>query len=465
MVFRVYNTLKRKKEAFKPLKGKNVGLYTCGPTVYNYPQIGNCRAFLLGDILKRYLKYKGFQVKHVMNITDVDDKTIRNAQLAKKSLKDFTAQYENAFFDDLETLGILPADTYPRATDNIKEMIDLIQKLFEDNLAYKTHDGVYFNIKNFKKYGKLANLKVTKLEAGASGRVQADEYEKRNARDFALWKFLTPEDGNVSWNAPFGKGRPGWHIECSAMGMKYIGQQIDIHTGGVDLIFPHHQNEIAQSEGVTKKTFVKYWMHNEHLLVDGQKMSKSLGNFYTLRDLLKKGYAPVAIRYLLLSNHYRQQMNFTFEGLDAAKQSLQRIYDCYNSLKHVSAPKHNPKVHTRIARLKKEFTKAMDEDLDTPPALAAIFEFVSDANVMIVNKTLSKQDGESFRKAFEEIDTVLGILKEEKPLPKDLQKLVKDREAARQAKDWKKSDQIRDQLKKKGIILEDTPQGARWKRA
>ncbi len=464
MALKVFNTLKRKKEEFVPLKAPKVGLYTCGPTVYNYPHIGNYRAYVFGDLLKRYLKYKGFQVEHVMNITDVDDKTIRDSQKQKVSLKEFTQKYENAFFEDLETLNILPANVFPRATEHIKEMIALIQKLIDKGIAYKSDDGIYYSIKKFKNYGKLAHIRLGELEAGASGRVKADEYSKENAHDFALWKFWTPEDDDVFWEAPFGKGRPGWHIECSAMSMKYLGEQFDIHTGGVDLIFPHHQNEIAQSEGATGKQFVKFWLHNEWLLVDGKKMSKSLGNFFTLRDILEKGYDPIAIRYLYLGTHYRQQLNFTLTGLDAAKQSLNRIWDCYDKLLDVSAPNHNPEVHKRIDRLKKEFTDAMDNDLDTPPALAALFEFVKDVNVLMAS--LSSEDGKALREAFEDIDKVLGMLKKkEKPLPKELQKLINERERAREAKDWKKADELRDKLREKGIIIEDSAQGVRWKRA
>ena len=466
MALKVFNTLKRKKEEFIPLNPPKVGLYTCGPTVYNYPHIGNYRAYVFGDLLKRYLKFKGFQVTHVMNITDVDDKTIRDSQNANLSLKEFTQTYENAFFDDLEKLNIIGADVFPRATDHIPEMIKLIQKLLDKGLAYKGEDGIYFSIKKFKNYGKLAHIKPEELETGASGRVKADEYAKENAHDFALWKFYSPDDGDVAWDAPFGKGRPGWHIECSAMSMKYLGEQLDIHGGGVDLIFPHHQNEIAQSEGVTGKQFVKYWIHNEWLLVDGKKMSKSLGNFYSLRDILAKGYDPIVIRYFLLATHYRTKFNFTFSGLDASKNALERIWGCYDKLGSVKAPKHNPEVHKRIDQLKKEFTDAMDNDLDTPPALAALFEFVKDANVMIANNLLSADDGKALREAFEGIDSVLGILKKkEAKLSKELQSIIDQREEARKSKQWKKADELRDNLKEKGIIIEDSAQGVRWKRA
>ncbi len=465
MVLRVFNTLTRKKESFIPIKKSSVGLYTCGPTVYNYPHIGNYRAYVFGDVLKRYLQFKGFVVNHVMNITDVDDKTIRDSQKARVSLKDFTQKYEAAFFEDLEALNIVHANTYPRATEHIQEMAAMIKKLLDKGIAYKTDDGIYYDIRKFKGYGRLARINLEELEAGASGRVKADEYAKEHVQDFALWKFWSADDGDVFWDVPVGRGRPGWHIECSAMSAKYLGDQFDIHTGGVDLVFPHHQNEIAQTEGVTKKRFVKYWMHNEWLLVDGRKMSKSLGNFYTLRDVLGRGYDPYAVRYLYLGTHYRQNMNFTFEGLDAARQALQRIWDCYAALAGVSGARHNPAVHKRVDRVKKEFAKAMDEDLDTPPALAALFNFIKDVNVWMAGNELSREDAQAIREAFEEIDRVLGILKKEEKLPAALKKMIDERESARKAKDWRKSDEIRAKLREKGIILEDSPQGVRWKRA
>jgi cysteinyl-tRNA synthetase len=466
MALKLYNTLSRKKEEFVPLKPPVVGLYTCGPTVYNYPHIGNYRAYVFGDLLKRYLAYKNFQVRHIMNITDVEDKIIRDSQKAKKPLKDFTQFYENIFFEDLETLNILHATSYTRATEHIPEMIALVERLLKKEFAYKAEDGIYYDIGKFKNYGKLARINISELEAGASGRVKKDEYDKEHVQDFALWKFWTPEDGDVAWEAPFGKGRPGWHIECSAMSMKYLGEQFDLHTGGVDLIFPHHQNEIAQSEGVTKKKFVKYWLHNEWLLVDGKKMSKSLGNFYTLRDVLAKGNDPVAMRYLYLGTHYRQQFNFTFAGLEAAKQAVQRVQDCYDNLATAAGVKHNPAVHKRIDQLNKEFTEALDNDLDTPPALAALFEFIKDVNVWGANSELSREDGQKLREAMEGVDKILGILRTKKEkLSKDMQRLIDEREEARKAKNWKKADELRERLREHGIVLEDLPQGVRWKRA
>ncbi|MBI4140272.1 cysteine--tRNA ligase, partial [Candidatus Woesearchaeota archaeon] len=363
-MLKFYNTLSRKKESFKPIVAGHAGMYTCGPTVYNYPHLGNYRAYIFGDLLKRYLLYKCFKIKHVMNLTDVDDKTIRDSQKECISLKEFTERYAKAFFEDLQALNILPADIYPKATEHIAEMVGIIEKLLHGGFAYKGEDSsVYYKIGMFKKYGQLANIVVEQLEAGASGRVKKDEYDKEHVRDFALWKAWTPDDGDVFWETSLGKGRPGWHIECSAMSMKYLGSHFDIHTGGVDLIFPHHQNEIAQSEPMTGEKFVNYWLHNDWLLVDGQKMSKSLGNFYTLRDVLAKGYSSVAIRYLLLSTHYRQQLNFTFEGLDAAKNSLQRLWDFVQKLDEPKTTEDNSKVDKLIFDVKHKFEKAMDNDL------------------------------------------------------------------------------------------------------
>ncbi|MEK6857161.1 MAG: cysteine--tRNA ligase, partial [Nanoarchaeota archaeon] len=359
MALKLYNTLKRKMQVFKPSEDI-VKIYTCGPTVYNYPHLGNYRAYLAADILKKYLKYKGYKVKHVTNITDVDDKTIRDSQKEGVSLKEFTDKYTKAFFEDLDTLRIEKADVYPRATETIPEMIKITKKLMQKKLAYKGEDGsIYYKVSKFKKYGKLANIDITKLQSGASGRVKADEYTKENVQDFALWKAWDSGDGDVFWETELGKGRPGWHIECSAMSMKFLGEQFDIHTGGVDLIFPHHQNEIAQSEGITKKQFVKYWVHNEWVLVNGEKMSKSKGNFYTLRDILSKGYNSLAVRYSLISTHYRQQLNFTLEGLDASKNSLQRLQDFLRTLKDAHAEKDNTKTDKLIERARKKFEKSM----------------------------------------------------------------------------------------------------------
>ena len=381
-MLKLYNTLTRKKETFKPIKKDSVGIYTCGPTVYDYAHIGNFRAYICGDILKRYLKYEGFKVKHIMNITDVDDKTIKGSVKQKISLKEYTEKYTKDFFEDLETLNIDKADIFPKATEHIKEMVNIIKRLLDKKIAYKTKDGIYFDISKFKDYGKLSHTKLKDLEVGK--RIKADQYEKEQARDFALWKFWDKEDGDVFWEAEIGKGRPGWHIECSAMSTKYLGQPFDIHGGGIDLVFPHHENEIAQSECSAGKEMVKYWFHNEHLLVDGKKMSKSLGNFFTLRDLLKKGNNPKAIRYLLLSTHYRQQLNFTEEGVKAADNAVQRLNTFIKKIqifkKVYKRKKQDPEIKKLIEKTKKEFIKKMDDDLNISEALAVIFEFIRKIN-------------------------------------------------------------------------------------
>ena len=457
--------MSRTKEEFKPLKDKEVTMYICGPTVYDYPHIGNYRAYVFGDLLARYLKYLGYKIKFVQNLTDVDDKTIKNSQKEGVSLKEYTEKYIKAFFEDLKTLNILPADVYPKATEHIPEMVTMVKTLMDKGLAYKSKDGcIYYSISKFKDYGKLAHLNPEQLKEGASGRVLSDEYDKESARDFALWKAWTPEDGDVFWETELGKGRPGWHIECSAMSMKYLGETFDIHGGGVDLIFPHHQNEIAQAEGATGKLFVKYWVHNEWLLVEGQKMSKSLGNFYTLRDILDKGYHPLAIRYLLMSTHYRQQLNFTFKGLEAAKSSLQRIWDFMQKLDEVNGKGDAELVDKAINKAKKDFDDALNDDLEISKALAAVFEFIKEINIAI--NTLNKDDAAKIKEFMTDLDKVLGfiVVKKEK-ISEDIQKLVDEREAARKAKDFKKADEIRDKLKDMGIVLEDTPQGVRWKKA
>jgi len=463
MAFKLYNTLSRKKSVFKPLTAGKVGIYICGPTVYNFPHIGNYRAYVFGDLLNRYLKYQGYEVKFIQNLTDVDDKTIKNSQKEKKSLKDFTAPFIKGFFDDLKNLNILPADMYPRATDHIKEMVSLVKSLLDKGIAYKGNDGcIYYSINKFKKYGKLAHLDRDQLKAGASGRVSNDEYDKENVHDFALWKAWTPEDGDVFWETEIGKGRPGWHIECSAMSSKYLGETFDIHGGGVDLIFPHHENEIAQSEGANEKPFVKYWVHNEWLLVDGKKMSKSAGNFYNLRDILEKGYHPLAVRYLLLSTHYRQQLNFTFQGLDASKNALQRIWDFMKKLDDCSGKGKD--VSKLLSKSKASFEKCLNDDLEISGALAVVFDLIKEINKIM--DSLSKDNVVEIKKSMVLFDSVLGfiVVKEEK-ISSDIQNLVDERESARKSKDFQKADKIRDELKSKGIILEDTPQGVRWKRA
>ncbi len=437
-----------------------------GHAVYDYPHIGNYRAYIVSDMLKRYLRYSRFKVRHVMNITDVDDKTIKGAKKQKTTLKKFTRKYENAFFEDLKTLNILPADKFPRATQHIKEMVDLIKKLLKKGIAYKADDGsIYYDVGKFKNYGKLANIDLKKLKTGASGRISADEYSKEDVHDFALWKAYSKEDGDVYWDTELGKGRPGWHIECSAMSMKYLGETFDIHCGGIDLIFPHHQNEIAQSEGSTGKRFVKHWVHNEWLLVEGQKMSKSLKNFYTLRNVLEKEYSSEAIRYLLLATHYRQQLNFTFKGLDAAKNAVDRLQELVRKLKDVKGKQTGEDVSLLISKAKKDFNNAMDDDLNISEALAVVFDFVKDMNKLMETE-ISKLDAENTIELLEDFNEVLGVIdfSEENSITKAQLQLIEKREKLRNENKFKEADKIRDELKQAGILLDDTPEGVKVKK-
>jgi len=465
MSLKLYNTLTRKKEEFKPIGAGHVGIYSCGPTVYNFAHIGNFRAMIFADLVRRYIKYKGYNLTHVMNITDVDDKTIRDSKKEGITLKEFTERYTKYFFEDLKTLNIEKVDIYPRATEHIKEMINLIKKLLEKGYAYKADDAIYYNIKKFNEYGKLSHLKIDELKAGA--RVANDEYDKDNAHDFALWKFWDENDGNVFWETELGKGRPGWHIECSAMSMKYLGETFDIHTGGVDLIFPHHENEIAQSEAATGKPFVNYWLHNEHLLVDNKKMSKSIGNFYTLRDLLKKGYNPRSIRYVLIATHYRQKMNFSFDGLEAADSAIKRLDEFMTKLNNFKGTNHNPKVAEIIEKTKNDFENAMDDDFNISIALSAVFDFVKNINTFLMNNKMSKEDAQKAIKLMKGFDSVIGILKDEKKqeISEEIKQLIEKRQEARKNNDYKLADKIRDELKEKGIILKDTKDGVRWEKA
>ncbi len=460
-MLKLYNTISRKKEEFKPLKGKNVGLYTCGPTVYNVIHIGNLKSFLSEDILKRYLLYKGFKVKHVRNITDVDDKTIRDSQKEGISLKEFTEKYTNSFFEDMKASRVLPADIYPKATEHIKEMVELIAKLLKKGYAYKGEDGsVYYNIKKFKDYGKLAHIDFRKLKAGA--RVKQDEYEKGEAQDFALWKAWDKNDGSVFWETELGKGRPGWHIECSAMSMKHLGKSFDIHSGGQDLIFPHHENEIAQSEGATGKPFAKYWIHNAFLQVNGEKMSKSLGNFYTLQDL--KDNNPIAVRYLMISGHYRQPLNFTFEGLRAAQNSIDRLNELISKLETADG-RDLGNVKKVIEKAGKKFEKAMDDDLNTALAFAALFEFVRKCNSLLDTKKIGKKDSKLALGFLKKLNSVFAVMdfEQKQEIGKTELELIKQREKLRAEKKWAESDKIREKLAEKGILLDDTEKGTKWK--
>ncbi|MCS7113893.1 MAG: cysteine--tRNA ligase [Nitrososphaerota archaeon] len=460
-----FNTLTRRKEKFVPLEKGKVKIYTCGPTVYDYAHIGNFRTFIFQDLLRRWLEYRGFRVIQVMNITDVDDKTIRGARRRGVSLQKYTEYYMKAFFEDIAALNMEKAEYYPRATQHIPEMVSLIRRLMEEGYAYRGEDGsIYYDISKFKDYGKLSKLKIEELKPGA--RVKVDEYGKEEARDFALWKAWDEEDGDVYWETEIGKGRPGWHIECSTMAMKYLGETIDIHSGGIDLIFPHHENEIAQSEAATGKPFARYWLHSEHLLVEGRRMAKSLGNFYTLRDLMAKGYDPLAIRFLLMSTHYRQQLNFTFDGLEAAKNAVERLRTFTRRLLEADGKGCGEKIGTLMAEVQRRFEEAMDDDLNISVALAALFDFVREVNRLMDENTLSREEAERVYALMMHFDKVLGVIgevKAEEKLPKEAEELIRKREEARKAKDWATADKIRAQLRAMGIIIEDTPQGVKWR--
>ena len=461
-----FNTLTRKKEKFVPLEKGKVKMYTCGPTVYDFAHIGNFRAFVFEDLLRRWLEYCGYKVIHVMNITDVDDKTIVAARKKGISLGEYTEHYTQAFFEDITALNIEKAHYYPRATEHIPEMVALIKKLLEKGYAYRGEDGsIYYDISKFKGYGKLSKIRVKELKPGA--RVKVDEYGKGEAHDFALWKAWDEEDGDVFWETELGKGRPGWHIECSAMSMKYLGETFDIHCGGVDNIFPHHENEIAQTEAATGKQFVRYWLHNEYLLVEGRKMSKRFGNYYTLRDLLAKGYDPKAIRYLLMSTHYRQQLNFTFEGLEAAKNAVDRLTNFMYRLLDADGEGCGEKIGLLMENVQKRFEEAMCDDLNIAVALAAIFNFVREANKLMDDKKLSRGEAEQVYELMMRFDKVLGVIgevkREEGKLPKEAEELIRKREEARKVRDWETADKIRERLKAMGVIVEDTPQGVKWR--
>jgi len=458
MVLKVYNTASRKKEAFKPIQENLVKIYSCGPTVYNYAHIGNYRSYIFADVLRRYLEWKGYKLKHVMNITDVDDKTIRDSRKEGVSLREFTERYTKAFFNDTDALNIERVEIYPKATEHINEIVKLVEALLKKGYAYKGNDAIYYDISKFKGYGKMAHLDMKGLKSGA--RVSQDEYDKEHASDFALWKFWDEQDGDVFWNTSLGKGRPGWHIECSAMSMKYLGPSLDIHTGGVDLIFPHHQNEIAQSEAATCKKFVRYWMHNEHLVVEGKKMSKSLGNFFTLRDLLKKGHSPEAIRYLLLASHYRQKLNLTEEGLKASQQAADRLADFTS---RAMSRDDGKGIKALVKKARSDFEAALDDDLNMPLALSVVFDFMRDANSIGAG-----------RKAYElmlDFDRVLGLklggagewkgLEDAQP---EVRKLILERERFRQKREWKEADTLREKLKAMGIKVEDSKEGPQWKK-
>jgi cysteinyl-tRNA synthetase len=458
----LYNTMTRRREEFQPLEQGKVGMYTCGPTVYDYAHIGNYRAYIFEDLLRRYLKYKGYQVTQVMNITDVDDKSIAGVRKTGLSLEEYTAPYKKAFFDGLDALRIERAEYYPEATKHIDEMVALIQRLQEKGLVYEAERNLYYRISGFREYGKLSHMRLDELKCGI--RIKADEYEKERASDFALWKAWEESDGDVYWETPLGKGRPGWHIECSAMSMKYLGETFDIHTGGVDNIFPHHENEIAQSEVATGKPFVRYWLHNEHLIIEGKKMSKSLGNYYTLDDLLKQGHDPVAIRYLLMSTHYRQQLNFTMNGLEGAVNALRRIRDFFNNVSLASAPEHHPKLDGILSQALAEFEAYMDDDLNVSGALGSVFTLIGRVNKIMAEEGISKEDAVKVQELMAGFDRVLDIM--EPPTAQsanrieEIEELVRRRQRARREKNWSEADSCRGRLfQEYGVVLEDRAEG------
>jgi cysteinyl-tRNA synthetase len=460
-----YNTLTRQKAEFAPDQPGHVRMYTCGPTIHDFVHIGNFRTFVFEDLLRRYLKYKGLKVTQVMNLTDIDDKIIKKKTAEGISLSEYTTRYRRAFFDDLDILNIEHSEHYPAATEYIDEMVTMIQALEQNGYAYNIDGNWYFRIQKFPDYGKLAGIRTDELQMGA--RVASDEYEKEQVGDFALWKAWDEGDDDVFWETPLGKGRPGWSIECSAMSTAILGNHFDIHTGGVDNIFPHHVNEIAQSEGATGEKFVNVWLHSAHLIVEGQKMSKSLGNFFTLRDLVEKGYSPKAIRYLLMATHYRQQVNFTFDSLGAAAEALQRLYDFIDNVTSstMKTMTPNPEITASVEKVQNRFEEALDDDLNISPALGAIFDFVREVNRILTKGKLAYEDGRVVLDTMDRFDTVLGLLKrEEVTLDDHVEQLITLREQARREKNWPRSDELREELSKLGIILEDTPDGTKWKR-
>jgi len=465
-MIRFFNTLSRQIEEFRPLEAGKVRMYICGPTVWNFQHIGNFRTFIFADIMRRYLKYKGYELTHVFNLTDVDDRIINEAAKQNISIDEFTAPFIQYFWEDFDALGLERPEVTPRATQHIPEMIDIIAKLLENGHAYESEGSIYYRISAFPDYGKLSKINFSGNIAGASERVDTDKYEKEDARDFALWKLVGPDE-HPGWDAPFGRGRPGWHIECSAMSMKYLGETFDLHGGGMDLQFPHHENEIAQSEGSTGKLFAKYWIHSEFLKIDDVTMSKSKGNFFTFRDLRDQGYSPLAIRYLLLSVPYRKQLNFTFEGLQGAESTVERLRNFRRLVRDAkTAYGSDQETHQLIEKAVSDFEAAMDDDFNTAAALASIHDLVREINTILANDRLGSDDRAAVLNALSIFDSVLGVFgpEEDQMLEADIEALITERQKARHDRNFARSDEIRDQLAAKGIILEDTRDGVRWKR-
>ena len=461
MKMKVFNSLTRREEELSPIADNTVRLYTCGPTVYNFAHIGNFRAYTFEDILRRVIQFNGMKVKQVMNLTDVDDKTIRGANAAGVALTDYTRTYKDAFFADLKKLNIQPAEVYPAATDHIPEMIALVEKLVEKGVAYRSEDGsVYFAVTKFPGYGKLAHIDFDNQRTGA--RCAADEYDQENVGDFALWKAWEESDGPVGWDSPWGRGRPGWHIECSAMSMKYLGETFDLHTGGIDNLFPHHENEIAQAEAATGKEFVKTWMHCAHLKVNGEKMSKSAGNFFTLRDLIEKGWSGREIRYVLVNAHYRQGLNFAFSALEDARKSLERIDRCVDALTAAANGAAAGDVPDWAAKCLDDFTAAVNDDLNTPKAFAALFELVRHTNAQLQGGMPPTQSA-AVLDVFKRMDSVLGVVffgkAAKAEVPAEIQALLDQRAEARKAKNWAESDRLRDEIAAAGWLVKDSKDG------
>jgi len=461
-----YNTLSRQVEEFQPIEAGKVKMYVCGPTVWNFAHIGNFRTFIFADVLRRYIRTKGYDLKHVFNLTDVDDRIIKEANARNISIDEFTAPWIHYFWEDFDALGNERPEVTPRATHHVAEMIAIIARLLENGHAYESEGSIYYRITAFPEYGKLSKISFSGNKAGGSERIDTDKYDKEDARDFALWK-LVGEEEHPGWDAPFGRGRPGWHIECSAMAMKYLGETFDLHAGGQDLQFPHHENEIAQSEGSTGKLFAKYWIHSEFLKIDDVTMSKSKGNFFTFRDLREQGYSPLAIRYLLLSVPYRKQLNFTFEGLQGAESTVERLRN-FRSL--VTEARTTEGSHADVAAAVSTaltvFETAMDDDFNTAAALASIHDMIREVNTALANDGIGAEDQAAVLDAVKQFDAVLGIfgVEDSEILDDEIEDLIAARREARHNRDFARSDEIRDLLAEKGILLDDTRDGVRWRR-
>ena len=465
-MLRIHNTLSGKLEEFRPMVEGEVKFYYCGPTVWDFGHIGNFRSAIAADLVRRYLKFKGWRVTQVMNLTDVDDRIIAKAGEAGKSLDEYTAQYIDAFWQDFDALGCERPEVAPRATKHIAEMVALVEKLEERNHAYQSDGSIYYRIKSFPEYGKLSKINFAGNLEGGSERIDTDKYDKEDARDFALWKAPTKQE-EPAWDTTIGRGRPGWHLECSAMSMKYLGETFDLHAGGIDLVFPHHENEIAQSEGATGKQFVRYWLHFEHLKVEGETMSKSKGNYYTFRDLAAKGFSAAAIRYYLLSVPCRKQINFTFDALAGAEKTVASLRDFRARLEDTEPePGCNDQLQAAVAQALKDFEEGMDDDLNTSVALAAVHELSRKVNTALARNALRADDKLAAIDAITRIDSVLNVFsrREREMLDEEIQKLIDERQEARHRRDFARADEIRDELATRGIVLEDTKNGVRWKR-